>query len=36
MARWPRLTRGTPERLSPRVLSAFCDIFGCTPARPTS
>ena len=27
-----RLVSGTPERLSLRVLSAFCDILGCTPA----
>ena len=27
-----RLVSGTPERLSLQVLSAFCDIFGCTPA----
>lgn len=27
-----RLVSGTPERLSLQVLSAFCDILGCTPA----
>ncbi|WP_414942778.1 helix-turn-helix domain-containing protein [Amycolatopsis sp. cmx-11-51] len=27
-----RLVSGTPERLSQQVLSAFCDILGCTPA----
>ena len=27
-----RLVSGTPERLSLLVLSAFCDILGCTPA----
>jgi DNA-binding Xre family transcriptional regulator len=26
-----RLVSGTPERLSLQVLSAFCDILGCTP-----
>lgn len=28
-----RLVSGTPERLSLQVLSAFCDILGCTPAE---
>ncbi|WP_306211663.1 helix-turn-helix domain-containing protein [Actinoplanes sp. RD1] len=28
-----RLVSGTPERLSLQVLSAFCDILGCTPAK---
>jgi DNA-binding Xre family transcriptional regulator len=27
-----RLVSGTPERLSLQVLSALCDILGCTPA----
>src|SRR3981081_4506473 len=27
-----RLVSGTPERLSLQVLSAFCDILGCTTA----
>jgi DNA-binding Xre family transcriptional regulator len=27
-----RLVSGAPERLSLQVLSAFCDILGCTPA----
>jgi DNA-binding Xre family transcriptional regulator len=27
-----RLVSNTPERLSLQVLSAFCDILGCTPA----
>ncbi|MFE3173121.1 helix-turn-helix domain-containing protein [Amycolatopsis sp. NPDC059090] len=27
-----RLVSGTPERLSLQVLSAFCDILGCSPA----
>ena len=27
-----RLVSGTPERLSLKVLSALCDILGCTPA----
>lgn len=27
-----RLVSGIPERLSLQVLSAFCDILGCTPA----
>lgn len=27
-----RLVSGTPERLSLHVLSALCDILGCTPA----
>jgi DNA-binding Xre family transcriptional regulator len=26
-----RLVSGTPERLSLQVLSAFCDILGCSP-----
>jgi DNA-binding Xre family transcriptional regulator len=28
-----RLVSGTPERLSLQVLSALCDILGCTPAE---
>lgn len=28
-----RLVSGVPERLSLQVLSAFCDILGCTPAE---
>ncbi|KAA1006484.1 helix-turn-helix transcriptional regulator [Pseudonocardia sp. EV170527-09] len=28
-----RLVSGIPERLSLQVLSAFCDILGCTPAE---
>jgi DNA-binding Xre family transcriptional regulator len=28
-----RLVSGTPEWLSLQVLSAFCDILGCTPAE---
>ncbi|MGH3438929.1 MAG: helix-turn-helix domain-containing protein [Sciscionella sp.] len=27
-----RLVSGTPERLSLQVMSAFCDVLGCTPA----